>query len=76
MEPRDIIAIGASAGGVDAIQRLTAKFPADLPASVFITLHVSGRSQGILPDLLNKRALRNLNRNRRDPEKEDAEEAF
>ena len=36
MVTRDIIVIGASAGGVDALTRLCAGFPADLPASVFV----------------------------------------
>jgi two-component system chemotaxis response regulator CheB len=45
---RDIIVIGASAGGLDAI----AGFPADLPAAVFVTIHVTQKSDGILPAII------------------------
>lgn len=54
MISRRIIAIGASAGGFQAIQDVVAGFPADLPAAVFITLHQFERSKGILPELLNR----------------------
>ena len=36
---RDIIVIGASAGGVEALSRLLAKLPATLPASILVVLH-------------------------------------
>src|SRR5688572_11184280 len=38
---RDVIVLGASAGGVGAISRLTRELPADLPASLMIVLHIS-----------------------------------
>jgi len=38
---RDIVAIGASAGGVEAIRKLMEKLPTDLPAAVLIVLHRS-----------------------------------
>lgn len=37
---RDIVVIGASAGGVEAVGKLLHDFPADLPASVFVVLHL------------------------------------
>jgi two-component system chemotaxis response regulator CheB len=46
----DIIAIGASSGGVDALKRLTRDLPTDLPASVFVVLHIGVRSH--LADIL------------------------
>lgn len=49
-ENQCIITIGASAGGVEALQRLVADLPADLPASVFIVLHVGPTS--FLADIL------------------------
>jgi two-component system chemotaxis response regulator CheB len=38
---RDVILVGASAGGVDAITRLVASLPADLEAAVLIVLHMA-----------------------------------
>ena len=39
-----IIAIGASAGGLKPLERLLADLPADLPASVFVVLHIGASS--------------------------------
>ena len=41
---RDIIVIGASAGGIDALRVLVANLPEDLPAAVFVVLHVGATS--------------------------------
>src|SRR3954470_5351842 len=54
MARKDIIVIGASAGGVDALQRLCASLPADLPAAVFIAQHLSPTARSMLPLLLNR----------------------
>lgn len=54
MAARDIIVIGASAGGVDTLQRLVAGLPRDLPATVFLALHVSPGAPGILPQILSR----------------------
>ncbi|HYF16668.1 MAG TPA: chemotaxis protein CheB [Ramlibacter sp.] len=48
------VVIGASAGGVEALLRLCAGLPADLPAIVAVVLHV-GTHPSILPELLNVR---------------------
>ena len=45
----DLIVIGASAGGVAALQTLLGGLPADLPAAVFITVHFSPESRSRLP---------------------------
>ena len=45
----DVIVIGASAGGVQALQSLLAALPADLPSAVFITMHFSPESRSRLP---------------------------
>ena len=41
MGNRDILAIGTSAGGVEALLRLVGGLPADLPACVLVTIHPS-----------------------------------
>lgn len=51
---KDIIVIGASAGGVDALQRLCAALPADLPAFVFVAQHLSPSAKSMLPRLLDR----------------------
>ncbi|MFD1139545.1 chemotaxis protein CheB [Larkinella insperata] len=52
MAKRDIIVIGASAGGVYALKELVAGLPADLEASIFIVQHVSPHSPSLLPKIL------------------------
>lgn len=54
MAKRNIIVIGASAGGFDAIKKMVAQLPPDLDASIFIVWHMSPGIRGILPDVLNK----------------------
>ena len=41
-----VIVIGASAGGMDALTKLVAQFPKDLPAPVFIVNHMSADNTG------------------------------
>ena len=41
MPGHDIIVIGASAGGVQTLVELVGALPRDLPASVFIVIHVA-----------------------------------
>jgi two-component system chemotaxis response regulator CheB len=53
MARHDIFVIGASAGGVEALQTLVYGFPEDLPASVFIVLHMGAHRPSFLPALLN-----------------------
>ena len=50
--PRDIIVIGASAGGVAALLALANVLPADFSAPIFIVLHVGANLPSILPQLL------------------------
>src|SRR5690242_6784168 len=54
MYGKDIIVIGASSGGIDALKKLVAALPRDLKAAVFVTLHVAPYSIGILPEILER----------------------
>jgi two-component system chemotaxis response regulator CheB len=49
-----VVGIGASAGGVDALVRVVAGFPADLRHAVCITLHVPSSSASALPRILDR----------------------
>ena len=49
---RDIVVIGASAGGVSALIELAKTLPADFPAPIFIVQHVPPDSPSTLPQLL------------------------
>lgn len=52
MHNRDIVAIGASAGGVEALRRLAGDLPADLPAAVFVVLHIGDAHPTHLAEIL------------------------
>jgi two-component system chemotaxis response regulator CheB len=43
---RDIIVIGASAGGLEAVGALLAQLPADLDAALFVVIHTSPQDAG------------------------------
>ncbi|HYA99807.1 MAG TPA: chemotaxis protein CheB [Ktedonobacteraceae bacterium] len=54
MPKHDMIVIGASAGGVEALITLIGSLPADLPAAIFLVLHIPAQSPSLLPDILNR----------------------
>jgi two-component system chemotaxis response regulator CheB len=51
---RDIIVIGASAGGVQALQEICAGLPANLNAAVLVVMHISPQSGSFLAPVLNR----------------------
>ncbi|MCW7537042.1 chemotaxis protein CheB [Aquabacterium sp. A7-Y] len=53
MARRDVVVIGASAGGVVGLQRLVAGLSADFPATLLVVLHV-GAHHSTLPALLSR----------------------
>ncbi|EYD74235.1 protein-glutamate methylesterase [Rubellimicrobium mesophilum DSM 19309] len=48
MDTRDIIVIGGSSGATAPLKTILGALPTDLPAAVFIVLHIPARSLGIL----------------------------
>ena len=48
----DIVAIGASAGGLEAIEALLMRLPPDLPAALLIVMHQQPQRISYLPEVL------------------------
>ena len=51
----DVVAIGASAGGVEALHAVAAAFPAHFPVPVLIVQHMDPRHKSVLASLLARR---------------------
>ena len=49
MAQHDVIVIGASAGGVEAISRVVADLPRDIRAAILVVLNIS-RGRSMLPE--------------------------
>jgi two-component system chemotaxis response regulator CheB len=54
MSRHDIIVLGTSAGGVDALVRLVKGLPAGLPAALYIVCHIGTRERSQLPEILSR----------------------
>jgi two-component system chemotaxis response regulator CheB len=54
MPGHDIIVVGASAGGVEALSQLVQALPADIPAAIFIVMHVPAQTPSLMPDILGR----------------------
>ena len=53
MHTHDIVVVGASTGGIEALQELTSRLSPDLQAAIFVVVHISPHSSGLLADVLN-----------------------
>ena len=54
MASRDVVVIGASAGGIEALRAVVGAFPAGLPAAVLVVLHIPRSSPSALPRILDR----------------------
>lgn len=54
MQNHDILVIGASAGGVEALKQLVHTLPCDLPVAIFVVLHIPAHVPSKLPQILNR----------------------
>ncbi len=54
MNSRDIIVIGASAGGVEVLSQVVRDLPVGLPAALFVVCHFPTDSHSVLPEILSR----------------------
>jgi two-component system chemotaxis response regulator CheB len=54
MAARDVIVVGTSAGGVDALAQLARGLPPGFPASVFVVCHFPAGGRSVLPEILSR----------------------
>src|ERR671923_2659417 len=56
MAGRDIVVVGASAGGIEAVVDVVAGLPPDFPGSLFVVVHFPGSVTSTLPRILSRAA--------------------
>jgi two-component system, chemotaxis family, protein-glutamate methylesterase/glutaminase len=53
---RDIVVMGASAGGLQALQQILSAMPRDVEAALLVVLHTADHSGSMLPQILQRRS--------------------
>ena len=56
MAHRDIVVIGASAGGLQALKQILSAMPRDVEAALLVVLHTADHSSSMLPHILERRS--------------------
>ncbi|HZS48619.1 MAG TPA: chemotaxis protein CheB [Blastocatellia bacterium] len=54
MTKKDIIVIGASSGGIEALRELFAKLPKGFPGSIFVVVHTAPNAPGLLGEVFHR----------------------
>jgi two-component system, chemotaxis family, protein-glutamate methylesterase/glutaminase len=54
MPTQNVVVIGTSAGGIDALRTIVGALPADFPAPICVVMHTSPQSPGVLHDILSR----------------------
>jgi len=57
MPGHDIVVVGTSAGGVEALATLVSTLPPELPAAIFVVLHIPAHSPSFVSDILGRSGL-------------------
>jgi two-component system chemotaxis response regulator CheB len=51
----DVVAMAASAGGLNALSHVLAQLPADFPAAILVVQHLDPRHRSLMADILSRR---------------------
>jgi two-component system chemotaxis response regulator CheB len=54
MAGHDIVVVGASAGGVESLKELARQLPPDVPAAMFVVVHLPPRSFSMLAEIVDR----------------------
>jgi two-component system chemotaxis response regulator CheB len=52
--PRGVVAVGASAGGVEALREFATGLPANLPYAILVALHMPANAPSVLPQIIDR----------------------
>ncbi len=51
---RDIVAVGGSAGSLEALKLIVQSLPSNFPGTLFVVMHLPARGKSIMPELLTR----------------------